>query len=590
MAELIAGIDLGTTNSEISFFIDGKIVLIPIDGDPIMPSCVGIDPSGKLIVGRSAKNQMVSYPESTIVSIKRKMGNDVRVTLGDKSLSPEEVSAIILRQLKNKAEEHLNQPVKKAVITVPAFFQDHQRQATLEAGKLAGLDVVRIINEPTAASVAYEADHTSNQNILVYDLGGGTFDVSLVSVENGIVEVKSSHGDTQLGGDDFDNKIIDHLLEHIKQNHKTDLSADKKIRQRLWKAAEKAKRELSDQPFTRIREEYVTDSIHLDIEISREEYESMIMPLLQKALDCIHACLRDAEKVSGDIDRIVLVGGSTRTPLVHSLIERTLGKTPQFEINPDLIVSMGAAAHGAVIGGATTHSILVDITPFSFGTSAVDFEDDRPNYDRFVAVIKRNTPLPASKTEAFCTVFDGQNSVEVNIYQGESSSASANTFIGKFLVQGLSNIPAPNTILLNLDLDLNGMLKVTATEKSTGLSKTVMMDTKKPQTSKNSDASEKLFSGLSGMEGFDFDTSDESSDETIVASGDSSPDNDGLLVQAKNLRKRAEKLLGSNINEEDAEELKDLLEKSREVIASGETGLLSDYNASLEDLIFYLED
>lgn len=587
MAELIAGIDLGTTNSEISFFIDGKIVLVPIDGDPVMPSCVGIDPSGKLIVGRSARNQMVSYPESTIVSIKRKMGNDVQVTLGDKSLSPEEVSAIILRQLKNKAEEYLRQPVNKAVITVPAFFQDHQRQATLEAGKLAGLDVVRIINEPTAASVAYEADHSINQKILVYDLGGGTFDVSLVSVENGVVEVMSSHGDTHLGGDDFDDCIIEHLLKHIKEKH-AGFSGNKKIRQRLWKAAEIAKRELSDNPFARVREEFITDSIHLDIEIPRDEYESMIMPLLQKTLDCIHSCLRDAGKVPGDIDRIILVGGSTRTPLVHLLIEQTLGKTPQYEINPDLIVSMGAAAHGAVIGGASAHSILVDITPFSFGTSAVDFEDGRPNFDKFVPVIKRNTPLPASKTEAFATMVDGQEHVEVNIYQGESESASSNTFIGEFTIKGLSDIPAPNAILLNLELDLNGMLKVTATEKSTGLSKTVIMDTRKPQGSKNTRMSEELFSELAGVKEI-FENPDQSSDEKLD-SPESAPDDNELILRAKNLRKRAEKLFGSNVNEEDAEELKDLLEKSREAIASGQTELLEQYTTSLEDLIFYLED
>lgn len=588
MAELIAGIDLGTTNSEICFFIDGKIVLVPVDGDPVMPSCVGIDPSGKLIVGRSARNQMALYPESTIVSIKRKMGNDVSVTLGDKSLSPEDVSALILRQLKTKAEEFLGQPVNKAVITVPAFFQDHQRQATLEAGKLAGLEVVRIINEPTAASVAYEADHSGNQNILVYDLGGGTFDVSLVSVESGIVEVKSSYGDTLLGGDDFDNCIIEHLLKHIKEKYNADLSDVKKIRQRLWKAAEKAKRELSDNPFTRLREEFITDTIHLDIEISRDEYESMIMPLLQKTLDCTHACLRDAGKVSRDIDRVILVGGSTRTPLVHSLIERTLGKTPQFEINPDLIVAMGAAAHGAVIGGATAHSILVDITPFSFGTSTVDFEDGRPNYDKFVPVIKRNTPLPASKTEAFATMIDGQEMVDVNIYQGESEAASSNTFIGEFTIKGLSDIPAPNVILLNLELDLNGVLKVTATEKSTGLSKTVLMDTKKPQGTKSSRASEELLSELSGMGG-NFADSAKKHDDDIDISEEAAGDND-ILKQAKNLRKRAEKLLSSNVNEEDAEELKDLLEKSREAIASGEMELLEQYTTSLEDLIFYLED
>jgi molecular chaperone DnaK len=577
MTELIAGIDLGTTNSEISFLIDGKTVVIPINGDPIMPSCVGINPTGKFIVGQAAKNQMVSAPESTIVSIKRKMGEVYTVMLGGKELSPEDISAMILSELKHHAEVYLKQPVKKAVITVPAFFKDHQRQATLEAGKLAGLEVVRIINEPTAAAVAYEAGNSDNQRMLVYDLGGGTFDVSLVVVENGVVEVMASHGDTHLGGDDFDELLIDYIFEDIRQKHHIDLSDDLRIRHRIWKAAEKAKRELSDNPFATIREEYITGNIHVDLEISRFEYEEMIMPLLNRTLNCIHQCLRDASCLPGAIDRILLVGGATRTPLVHSLLTKELGKIPRYEISPDLIVSMGAAAHGAVIGGSPSHSILVDITPYTFGTSAIDFDENGPTYNRYVPIVKRNTPLPVSKTEAFATASDDQEMVEVNIYQGEAPSATDNTFIGKFLVKGLSKVPSGNLILLNLELNLNGILKVTATEKATGLTKTVVMDTTK--------AGVKSTNTESADPWDDFDDEVNKPEEPETKSTENE-----ALTQAKNLRKRAEKLLSAGINEEDARELKELLEKSREAITSRETGILADFNTSLEDLIFYLED
>lgn len=579
MAELIAGIDLGTTNSEISFMIDGKITVVPIEGDPIMPSCVGVDPSGKIIVGKTAKNQMVSAPESTVLSIKRKMGENTRIKLGEHELLPQEISALILSKLKDEAEKFLGQKVKKAVITVPAYFNDHQRQATLDAGKLTGLDVVRIFNEPTAAAVAYEADHSGNQRILVYDLGGGTFDVSLVIVEDGVVEVLSSHGDTHLGGDDFDQLLIDHVFEQICIDHHRNLSEDMRIRRRIWRAVEKAKRELSDNPFASIKEEYLTSDINLDLEISRMEYEEMITPLLNRTLDCIHKCLKDASCLPGAIDKILLVGGATRTPLVYSLLEKELGKTPRSEINPDLIVSMGAAAQGAVIAGAKSHSILVDITPYTFGTIAADLSGDKPNLDRFVPVIKRNSPLPVSKTEAFETLTDNQECVEVSVYQGESQRASENTLVGKFMIRGLSDVPAGNLILLNLELNINGVLKVTATEKSTGLSKTVIMDTKK------SIDYDKISS-------FDFNESIKNIDTAIPQNFDIAEES-GIsedIKQAKNLKKRAEKILNSIINSDDAEELKDLLEKSREAIASGEIRLLKGYNSSLEDLVFYLED
>jgi molecular chaperone DnaK len=577
MAELIAGIDLGTTNSEIAFMIDGKPVMVPIEGDPVMPSCVGIDSSGKSIVGKTARNQMVSAPESTILSIKRKMGQDVTVNLGEREMTPEEVSALILAELKKNAEAYLGQPVEKAVITVPAFFQDHQRQATLEAGRLAGLEVVRIINEPTAAAVAYEADHAGNQRILVYDLGGGTFDVSLVAMENGVVEVMASHGDTHLGGDDFDALLIEHVFKETKTDRGIDLSGDPRVRRRVWKAAEAAKRRLSDHPFASVKEEYVTGGTHVDVEIARADYEAMIMPLLNRTLDCVHQCLNDAKCLPGSIDRIILVGGATRTPLVHSLLEKEMGRAPRHEINPDLIVAMGAAAHGAVIAGSPAHSILVDITPHTFGTSAVDFgAGETPMLDKFVPVIKRNSPLPVSKTEAFATIIDEQETVEVNIYEGENDRPADNTFIGRFMVKGLSRVPAPNTILLNLDLDLNGILKVTATEKSTGLSKTVVMDTKNKGGAGSRQASPP-FPGPADGGGL----TEEEDDGGRGGNG---------LAKAKNLKKRAEKLLEAGINPEDAAELKDLLEKSREAIGAGETGLLADYNASLEDLIFYLED
>ncbi|MFW6254802.1 MAG: Hsp70 family protein [Chitinivibrionales bacterium] len=579
MAEPIVGIDLGTTNSEISCVVNGQVKVLPVHGKSLMPSCVGLDPGGRLIVGQAAKNQLVSAPESTIVSIKRLMGNDTTVSLGDRQFSPEEISAMILAELKREAQKQLGTPVSKAVVTVPAFFGDHQRQATMEAGKLAGLDVVRIINEPTAAAIAYEADHADNQRMLVYDLGGGTFDVSLVVVENGIVEVKASHGDTNLGGDDFDNLLIDHVFESIREKHQVDLSEDIRIRRRIWKAAEKAKRELSDHPFARIREEFITSDIHVDMEISREHYEEMITPLLDRTVECVNQCLRDGSCLPGAVDRILLVGGSTRTPLIHVLLEKRFGRTPHHEINPDLIVSMGAAAHGAVIGGEPGRSILVDITPHTFGTSVYHEDENGPTTDRFIPVIRRNTPLPVSKSESFYTMHDGQEEVEVNIYQGEELLASKNTFIGKFMVKGLSDVPAGNMILLNLELDLNGIMKVTATEKSTGLSKSVVMDTNNPgmhrQDRHHRDGIGEILHG-------DFTELDEKNSENDQV--------DETLDAAKKLKVRAGKLLETSINQEDAQELRELLEKSREAIAAGDSQTLTDLNASLEDLIFYLED
>lgn len=501
--ETIVGIDLGTTNSEISILENGKPKVIPVDDDLIMPSCVGIDITGKLIVGKTAKNQAVSSPESTIFSIKRKMGEDVKVRLGEKEFRPEEISSFILLTLKKHAEKYLGSEIKKAVITVPAYFDDRQRNATRDAGLLAGLDVVRIINEPTSAAIAYDAGHPENHKLLVYDLGGGTFDVSLVVVENGVVEVLASHGDTKLGGDDFDQLLFNHVLQVFKKEHGVDLNEDIRARRRLLNTLEKAKRELSDHPFAKIREEFISKELHLEMEISRNDYESMIRPLLQKTLDCIHMCLKDASFIPGDIDKVILVGGSTRTPLVHEIITKEIGIEPHYEINPDLIVSMGAAIQGGIIAGHKTQSILVDITPYTFGTSAVGDYDGAIHHNVFVPIIKRNTPLPVSKGEVFGTMVDNQEAVEVNIYQGEEPLAEDNIFIGNFMVQGLSEAPAGNKIILNLELDINGILKVTAVEKNTGLSKEVTMDTKDVESNFNIIESQKNVASLFSEEEFD---------------------------------------------------------------------------------------
>lgn len=585
--ETIVGIDLGTTNSEISILEDGKPKVIAIDGDPIMPSCVGIDKTGKLIVGRTAKNQIVSDPESTVLSIKRRMGEHVKVKLSDKEFSPEEISSFILLELKKHAEKYLEKKVEKAVITVPAYFDDRQRKATKDAGVLAGLDVVRIINEPTAAALAYDAGHVENHKLLVYDLGGGTFDVSLVVVENGVVEVKASHGDTKLGGDDFDQLLMNHIIQDFKARHGVDLNEDLRARRRLLVAAERAKRELSDHPFAKIREEFMYKDLHLDMEISRDNYEEMIRPLLQKTLDCIQMCLKDASILPKEIDKIILVGGATRTPLVHEIIKSTIGIEPHYEISPDLIVSMGAAIQGGVIAGHKTHSILVDITPYTFGTSAIGEYDGQMCHDVFVPIIKRNTPLPVSKGEVFYTVADNQEEVNVNIYQGEEPLAEDNIFIGNFLVKGLSRVPEGNEIVLNLELDINGILKVTAIEKRTGLSKVVTMDTKNVKPHLDMAEAQKNIASLLADESEYEET--EVSDVSFKVIEDEETEKQSLLARAKDLRKRAEKLLGS-IGQEDAKEIHDLLDKSRDAINAGDTKRLAEINTSLEDMIFYLED
>jgi molecular chaperone DnaK len=570
--EPIVGIDLGTTNSEIGIVINDKLRILPIHGDPIMPSCVGLDPSGKLIIGKAARNQLVAAPEATILSVKRKMGESAPVQLGDRQFSPEEISSIILGELKQQAEEQLGFPVRKAVITVPAFFNERQRKATQQAGELAGLEVVRILNEPTAAALAYGAGGGENEVMLVYDLGGGTFDVSVVVVESGVVEVKASHGDTYLGGDDFDQLLVDYAADEFKKNYAVDLRSDPKAMRRLKLAMEAAKRRLSDEPFTQVREEYIDGRNHLDFEILRADYEEMISPLLEKTIECLHQALNDAKLTPRDINKIMLVGGATRTPLVHQLLSERIHLEPRFEIDPDLIVAMGATIQAGVLAGQSKHSILVDITPHTLSTTAMSLDYD---FGRLlcVPIIARNTPIPAGKSEMFVTMFDGQEIVEVTAYQGESQFPEENTLIGKFMIEGLAHVPAGNQIVIHFDIDLNGMLKITAAEKTTGLSRTVTMDTH----SAGALAMEEVRRNVTSLV-----------DRELPSEGPI--DSESLLETAKDLRKRAEALLNKNISASDSEEIRRLLDQTSSAVRERNFEDLSGKNEALSDLLFYLED
>ena len=575
----IVGIDLGTTNSEVAVVVDGTPRIIPVDGELIMPSCVGLDGQGEIIVGREAKNQMLLRPEETILSVKRLMGEESSLILGGKEYRPEEISALILGKLRDAAAAYLGEEIDAAVITVPAYFDDRQRKATRVAGELAGLEVRRIINEPTAAALAYDVEKRNNQIILVYDLGGGTFDVSLVVVENGVVEVKSSHGDTRLGGDDFDHLLMDYVAEKCREKHGVDPRADSRGRNRLWSAVEKAKRELSDHHYATIREEYLDGDLNLVEEISRTTYEEMIGPLLAKTIDCVHACLRDAAMLPGAVDRILLVGGASRTPLVAELMTREMRAAINDEINPELIVALGAAIQGGVINGLQTSAVLVDITPHTFGTRACGEIEGGFSLDCFCPVIRRNTPLPASKSELFATMVDNQESIDVRIYQGEEPLASANRLVGDFRVDGLAPVPAGNELVLTLRLDLDGILAVTATEKSTGLSKTVHMEATTAAEGRQRPVEEVL--------------------ANEAAAGDGHEDRDGGLdddsegreeiARARELRRRAAKVRDS-ADETDADEMKALIAAGREAIAARQWERLEELNESLADLLFYLED
>ena len=441
--ETVIGIDLGTTNSEVAILSGGTPQVVREDGDAILPSCVGIDEAGNIIVGRQARNQAVAAPERTVLSIKRRMGSDERVRMGAEEYTPQEISAFILKALKERAARALGHDVHKAVITVPAYFTDAQRQATREAGRIAGLEVVRIINEPTAAALSYEKRRDGSHRILVYDLGGGTFDVSIVVIEDGVVEVLASTGDNRLGGDDFDELVARRLNAHIEDELGIDGARENRLLQaRLLRAAEQAKIELSNQPYARVEEDHIAsvdgEPKHLSFELSRLDLEQDLEDLLARTMQSVTMALNDAQVRPSQLDRILMVGGSTRIPRITQLLAERLGREPHGEVDPDMCVALGAAVQAGIEMGQDMQSVLVDITPYTFGTSALGELYGLPYAHQFIPLIRRNSKLPATRTEAFFTVTENQETVELKVYQGEDPDALKNVEIGSFRFSGLN--------------------------------------------------------------------------------------------------------------------------------------------------------
>jgi len=583
MTEKIIGIDLGTTNSEVAVVENGRVTVIDASpGNPILPSFVGLGDDGSILVGEPAKNQYVLYPERTIRSIKRRMGSADRVQMGDDSYTPQEISAIILRRLKAIAEAHLGETIAKAVITVPAYFSDAQRQATREAGEIAGLEVVRIINEPTAAALSYEANHQGHKRVLVYDLGGGTFDVSVVGIEDNVVEVLASHGNNHLGGDDFDAQIVEHIVEHL-QGQGADPNSSRRAMARITRAAEIAKIALSDQPYIRIEEEYLLEKagapVNLSLELSRHEYEDMIAGYIDETLEAVHVALKGANLTVSDIDEVLLVGGATRTPVITQRLEEDLGLVVRAEVNPDLCVATGAAIQAAMLAGETVSAVLVDVTPYTFGTSALSEVNGMPYPFVYVPLIHKNTPIPVTKSEVFYTMHDHQEAVNVHVYQGEDPDALNNIEIGEFAVENLSRAPAGNPIILQFALDLNGIMQVSAREKNTGLEKSIRIDNvlSRFREGELETARARVNALFAGEE--------MAAQPTGTAGGATEHQ---LTAQARALVEKAERLLDSAA-EDDREEMINLIETIKDALSGGNLAVLSGPMAELSDILFYLE-
>ena len=590
--DAIIGIDLGTTNSEVAIIDGGRPVIVRDGHDAILPSCVGLDDAGTVIVGRPARNQAAAAPERTVLSIKRLMGSGTSVRMGTDAYSPQEISAFILKALKERADRALGREVRKAVITVPAYFTDAQRQATREAGEIAGLTVVRIINEPTAAALSYESGTTGRRTLLVYDLGGGTFDVSVVRIEEGVVEVLATAGDNQLGGDDFDALLLERLNAHIETElGMAQAREDRLLQARLRQAAERAKIELSDQPRVRVEEDHIGavggEARHLACELSRADFERDLEPFVDRSLQAVTTALQDAGVRPSQLDRVLLVGGSTRIPRIAAVLAERLGQEPHGEVDPDLCVALGAGVQAGIEMGHDMQAVLVDITPYTFGTRAAGELHGMPYAHQFVPLIRRNSKLPATRTEVFYTMFEDQEEVDIKVYQGEDPDALKNVEIGTFLFSGLNRQRDAHEqgLLFTYRLDLDGLLHVHARERATGREiRGVVENAMGRSTDEALGAARERVSALweeAGRRGV--------GEAAESGGGQAAPAVPADVARAvEETLARAERALDA-APAEDREEMIDLMEDLRDAVRESRADQASELRRRLDEMLFYLE-